>query len=87
MRVAELAGRAVTPPLVACHAALDPDAPDDYRQLAALLALEWAGARPRWVGVGGGQGAGKSIPPHATLPMLLDMHEVIAAGSPLEVRN
>lgn len=60
MRIAELAGRAATPELLACLEALDPDAPEDYRQLAALLASEWKSSRPRWVGLGGGQGAGKS---------------------------
>jgi D-glycerate 3-kinase len=48
-----------TPEISACYAALDPG-PDDYRQLAALLADSWATSRPRCVGIGGGQGAGKS---------------------------
>lgn len=42
------------------EASLDADAPADYRRLAARLAVAWAGARPVRVGIGGGQGAGKS---------------------------
>lgn len=44
----------------ACLAALDPEAPRDYRHLAATLAADWARSRPRRVGLSGGQGAGKS---------------------------
>ncbi|MBW2500155.1 MAG: hypothetical protein JRF61_22965 [Deltaproteobacteria bacterium] len=60
MRIAELAGREVTPALVRLVEALDVEAPSDYRELAALLALAWSEAPPRRVGLGGGQGAGKS---------------------------
>ena len=42
------------------EAALDPNGPPDYRALAARLARDWAGSRPRRVGIAGGQGAGKS---------------------------
>lgn len=42
------------------EAALDPGAPPDYRALAARLVVAWAEARPQRVGLGGGQGAGKS---------------------------
>jgi D-glycerate 3-kinase len=59
MRVAELAHRPTNPELRACYEALAPG-PDDYRQLAALLADDWVVGRPRCVGLGGGQGAGKS---------------------------
>lgn len=44
----------------AVEASLDPDAPADYRRVAAALALAWQTSRPRRVGLGGGQGAGKS---------------------------
>ena len=42
------------------EARLDPTAPPDYRALAAQLAVAWRKRRPRRVGLGGGQGAGKS---------------------------
>jgi D-glycerate 3-kinase len=60
MRVAELAGIEVDDALRACLASLDPEAPSDYRELAALLACSWGSAPPRLVGLAGGQGAGKS---------------------------
>lgn len=64
MRIAGWAGEATTPELLACAERLDPGAPADYRELAALLALRWRaagpGARPRRVGLAGGQGTGKS---------------------------
>jgi D-glycerate 3-kinase len=59
MRIAALARRRASPAALACYEQL-PVGPDDYRQLAALLADDWASTRPRWVGLGGGQGAGKS---------------------------
>lgn len=43
-----------------CYASLDAKAPDDYRQLAALLVDDWRSRAIRTVGVAGGQGAGKS---------------------------
>ena len=43
-----------------CYASLDPEAPDDYRQLAALLVDDWRSRGIRLAGVAGGQGAGKS---------------------------
>ena len=60
MRIAELAG--VRPPSAArdCYASLDPKAPDDYRQLAALLVDDWRTRGTKLAGVAGGQGAGKS---------------------------
>jgi D-glycerate 3-kinase len=60
MRITALAGREATPALRGLVDALDPEAPSDYRELAALLALAWREAPPRRVGLGGGQGAGKS---------------------------
>ena len=60
MRLAELAGRAPSAAVRACYASLDNAAPDDYRQLAALLVDEWRRNGVASVGVGGGQGAGKS---------------------------
>ena len=60
MRVAHLAGRKVTPALEEAVAVLDPGAPNDYREIAALLANEWVAGPPTFVGLSGGQGAGKS---------------------------
>jgi D-glycerate 3-kinase len=60
VKLARLAGREETDTLSKCVAALDPAAPADYRELAGLLACEWLESRPRRVGIGGGQGAGKS---------------------------
>ena len=59
-RIAGLVGRDVTPLLAERFAALDPTAPPDYRELAAILACDWVERSPGFVGVGGGQGAGKS---------------------------
>jgi len=44
----------------ACFEALDPAIPEDWRVLAANLALRWRSDAPRRVGLAGGQGAGKS---------------------------
>ena len=60
MRLAELAGRAPSAAVRACYTGLDPAAPDDYRQLAALLVDDWRRRGIGSVGIGGGQGAGKS---------------------------
>ena len=60
MRIAELAGVRSSPTARDCYASLDVNAPDDYRQLAALLVDDWRSRGIRTVGVGGGQGAGKS---------------------------
>lgn len=60
LTVARLAGREKTPGLSACLSHLDPSAPIDYRELAALLACEWIRDAPKRVGLAGGQGAGKS---------------------------
>lgn len=43
-----------------CFDALDPAIPEDWRILAANLALRWRFNVPRRVGLAGGQGAGKS---------------------------
>ena len=60
MRLARLAG--ITPSVEARSTwrALDPKAPEDYRQLAALLLDRWYDQGVQYVGIGGGQGAGKS---------------------------
>lgn len=76
MRLAELAGRAPSAAVLACYAGLDVAAPDDYRQLAALLVDEWRREGIARVGVGGGQGVGKS-----TLGRL-----IAAAGQALDTR-
>ena len=43
-----------------CYRHMDPQAPDDFRQLAALLVDYWIERDIRQIGIGGGQGAGKS---------------------------
>lgn len=72
MKLARLAGRrwgrAEREAWQRCHDSLDAAAPADYRELAALLAGDWAESRPRRVGLAGGQGAGKS-----TLGRLLEV--------------
>ena len=50
----------VDAPARACFDALDPAIPEDWRILAANLALRWRSDTPRRVGLAGGQGAGKS---------------------------
>lgn len=56
-------------PLVAreCFEALDEDSPVEYRELASLLAVRWNQNDTSTIGLGGGQGSGKS-----TLCALLD---------------
>lgn len=58
--MAALAGVPTSPAARDCYASLDANAPDDYRQLAALLVDDWRARGIRTVGVAGGQGAGKS---------------------------
>jgi len=60
MPIAALAGVRPSAAVRDCYASLDGEAPDDYRQLAALLVDDWRTRGIRTVGVGGGQGAGKS---------------------------
>ena len=60
MRIAELAGVRPSSAAGDCYASLDPEAPNDYRQLAALLVDDWRTRGTRLAGVAGGQGAGKS---------------------------
>ena len=60
MRIAELAGVRSSPAASESYVHLDASAPDDYRQLAALLVDDWRSRGIRTVGVAGGQGAGKS---------------------------
>ena len=60
MRLAQMAGRPATPATLACYRGLPADAPEDYRQLAALLVDDWQHRQVACVGIGGGQGAGKS---------------------------
>ena len=60
MRLADLAGRKTSAEARACCESLDVAAPDDYRQLAALLVDDWRSRGVGQVGIGGGQGAGKS---------------------------
>jgi D-glycerate 3-kinase len=60
MKIARIAGREITPEIAACLSSLDASSPADYRELAAILACEWAARPPKCVGLAGGQGAGKS---------------------------
>ena len=60
MRIAKLAGVRPSSAACDCYASLDRAAPDDYRQLAALLVDDWRTRGTRLAGVAGGQGAGKS---------------------------
>jgi len=60
LKVARLAGREWTPAMSESVGRLDPDAPGDYRELAGLLANEWVARPPAFIGLAGGQGAGKS---------------------------
>ena len=76
MPIAELADVAPSEEVRRCYRRLDADAPDDYRQLAALLVDHWRRRRVASAGLGGGQGAGKS-----TLGRL-----IAEAGSVLGVR-
>ncbi len=76
MRLAELAEIKPSVAVRACYASLDAAAPDDYRQLAALLVDDWRRKGIASVGIGGGQGAGKS-----TLCRLIE-----AAGKALGTR-
>ena len=78
LRLAELAALRPAAEVVACYRRLDACAPDDYRQLAALLVDHWRARGVAAAGVGGGQGAGKS-----TLGRLL---EAVGAGFGLRVQ-
>ena len=60
MRLAQMAGRPVSSAALACYRDLPASAPEDYRQLAALLVDDWHRRNVACVGIGGGQGAGKS---------------------------
>ena len=60
MRMAGLANVAPSAAVRRCYRCLDAHAPDDYRQLAALLVDDWRRRGVATVGIGGGQGAGKS---------------------------
>ena len=46
--------------LHSCSASLDSNGPQDYREVAALLAQIWRRHNFRCIGIGGGQGAGKT---------------------------
>ena len=60
MRLATLAGIPPSAAALDCYRRLDANAPDDYRQLAALLVDRWQRQGIATAGLGGGQGAGKS---------------------------
>ena len=60
MRIAGLANVVPSEAARRCYRRLDAHAPDDYRQLAALLVDDWRRRGVATAGIGGGQGAGKS---------------------------
>lgn len=60
MRIAGLANVVPSEAVRRCYRCLDAHAPDDYRQLAALLVDDWHRRGVVTVGIGGGQGSGKS---------------------------
>jgi D-glycerate 3-kinase len=60
LKMAHLAGRPLTVAISDCVARLNVDTPLDYREIAGLLASEWAARPPGLVGLAGGQGAGKT---------------------------
>ena len=75
MRLAELLSLNVDPEIERALIGL-PEGPADYRELACLLVGRWRARGDRCVGIGGGQGAGKS-----TLGRLIQ-----AAGRSMGVR-
>lgn len=60
MPIAGLAGLATSDSVRSCYRRLDAGAPDDYRQLAALLVDDWRRRGVATAALCGGQGAGKS---------------------------
>ena len=60
MQLAQMAGRPASRAALACYRDLPASTPEDYRQLAALLVDDWQQRNIACVGIGGGQGAGKS---------------------------
>lgn len=60
MPIAGLANMVPSDAVKRCYRHLDARAPDDYRQLAALLVDDWRRRGVATAGIGGGQGAGKS---------------------------
>ena len=60
MPIADLANLVPNAEARRCYRCLEADAPDDYRQVAALLADDWRRRGITSAGLGGGQGAGKS---------------------------
>ena len=55
-----LQNRHVKPIEVACFDSLDGGSPVEYRQLAVLLVSRWQRTGSRVIGIGGGQGSGKT---------------------------
>lgn len=76
MPIADLANLVPSAAAQRCYRRLDAHTPDDYRQIAALLADDWRRRGTPRAGLGGGQGAGKS-----TLGRL-----IAQAGSMLGIR-
>ncbi|MYJ73656.1 MAG: hypothetical protein F4089_00575, partial [Gammaproteobacteria bacterium] len=76
MPIADLANLVPSAAAQRCYRGLDAHTPDDYRQIAALLADDWRRRGTPSAGLGGGQGAGKS-----TLGRL-----IAQAGSMLGIR-
>ncbi|MEE3278381.1 MAG: kinase [Pseudomonadota bacterium] len=56
----EVDGYQITQRGLDCYRFIEPGAPEDFRQLAALLVDYWIEGDFRCIGIGGGQGSGKS---------------------------
>ena len=61
-----------------CYRHMNPQAPDDFRQLAALLVDYWIERDIRQIGIGGGQGAGKSTLSRLIASAFAHMGETVA---------
>ena len=71
-------GHQITQMWLDCYRHLNPQAPDDFRQLAALLVDYWIERDIRQIGIGGGQGAGKSTLSRLIASAFAHMGETVA---------
>ena len=71
-------GHQITQMGLDCYRHMDPQAPDDFRQLAALLVDYWIERDIRQIGIGGGQGAGKSTLSRLIASAFAHMGETVA---------
>ena len=71
-------GYQITQMGLGCYRHMDPQAPDDFRQLAALLVDYWIERDIRQIGIGGGQGAGKSTLSRLIASAFAHMGEMVA---------